>query len=206
MWWEGLGDAMEPIKASSPMYGFLFLFYIVFVIFGVMNVVTGVFVDKALEITSQDKEFVILEEIENRREDIRQLKEFFYTLDHDGNGVIDKQEMIGSLEDHWLQGSLSSMDIDGHAMVTLFEVIDTDNKGTLTIEEFIQGCMQIRGDAKAVDLFALLVESRSMYRTMAQFMEFAEDRFLEIEQAVVPSRNSVAKRQFSIPRFSSQKE
>jgi len=197
---------MEPIKASSPMYGFLFLFYIVFVIFGVMNVVTGVFVDKALEITAQDKEFVILEEIENRREDIRQLKEFFYTLDHDGNGVIDKQEMIGSLEDHWLQGSLSSMDIDGHAMVTLFEVIDTDNKGTLTIEEFIQGCMQIRGDAKAVDLFALLVESRSMYRTMAQFMEFAEDRFLEIEQAVVPSRNSVAKRQFSIPRFSSQKE
>jgi len=188
------------------MYGFLFLFYIVFVTFGVMNVVTGVFVDKALEITSQDKEFVILEEIENRREDIRQLKEFFYTLDHDGNGVIDKRKMIGSLEDHWLQGSLSSMDIDGHAMVTLFEVIDTDNKGTLTIEEFIQGCMQIRGDAKAVDLFALLVESRSMYRTMAKFMEFAEDRFMEIEQAVVPSRNSVAKRQFSTPRFSSQKE
>lgn len=192
------GTAMKPIKAISPFYALLFLFYVIFVIFGVLNVVTGVFVDKSLEITSVDKEFVILEEIQSRKDDIKELKEFFDTLDHDGDGEINKREMIQSLEDHWLQGSLSTLDIDGHAMVTLFDVLDTDGKGTLSVEEFVQGCMRIRGGAKAVDMFALLVESRSMYNVLAQFMEFAEDRFQNIEQAVTPLCTHLHQHRFSL--------
>lgn len=177
-------EAMDPIWGVSPAYGFLFLFYIVFIVFGVLNVVTGVFVDRALEIAAVDKELVVHEEMRKRKKDVSELKRFFLRLDENGDGQVTKKEMSKSLEDPWLQSYVSTMDLDCNAMLELFDLLDSDGAGTLSIEEFIQGCIRIRGDAKAVDLFALLRESRARHKIMTQFKNFTENRLLRIEQAL----------------------
>jgi len=60
-------NVMEPIAKVSFWTQFAFVFYIIFMVFGVLNVVTGVFVDKALAISQIDQEFTILEKVEQKK-------------------------------------------------------------------------------------------------------------------------------------------
>lgn len=180
-------ECLFPIMNLSQAYGYLFLFYIVFIIFGVLNVVTGVFVDKALQIAGVDKEFVILEEMQRRHEDMHELQDFFQSVDEDCDGIITKEELRCCMGDSWLQGYLATMDIESNAMENLFNLLDLRGTGALSIQDFVAGCMKVRGNAKAVDLFAMTYEAKERHKIVSEFMEFMEDRLEEIEQRLSPS-------------------
>merc|ERR1719399_1592961 len=53
--WEPLA---APVRATGPIFYSLFLFYIAFAAFAVLNVLTGMFVDTAMKVADQDDECV----------------------------------------------------------------------------------------------------------------------------------------------------
>jgi len=69
-------EASRPIFCTSTVYGIFFLLYIFFVTFGVLNVVTGVFVDKALEIAQLDQDMAIMDQVEQQKKDMKNLRQF----------------------------------------------------------------------------------------------------------------------------------
>merc|ERR1719201_582068 len=54
--WEPLAN---PIKDADSFFYFLFFFYIAFAAFAVLNVLTGMFVDTAMQVAQQDEENVV---------------------------------------------------------------------------------------------------------------------------------------------------
>jgi len=164
-------EAMDPIWHISSFYGLMFLLYIVFILFGVLNVVTGVFVDRALEIAAQDKDFVVLEEMQSRKQEAKDLTDFFNMLDADGDGCISLEEVTQDRGKGGLQNYMFAMQLDTEALLELFTILDTHQTGKLDIQTFIDGCMRIRGHARAIDLHAFLHESRYKFSTIDNYME-----------------------------------
>merc|ERR1719456_1157289 len=58
-----------------------------------------------------------------------------------------------------------AVDLNKEQGCDLFRLLDEDQSGTLTVEEFVCGCMRLKGPARSVDLSAL----------MQDFQELAEN-------------------------------
>merc|ERR1719265_1576718 len=73
-------EAMDPLTVHcSPWLTFVFLFYIAFTVFVILNVITGVFVESATEKANEDKKKVLM----------YHLRKLFQSADTDGTGVLD---------------------------------------------------------------------------------------------------------------------
>ena len=79
-------NVMRPLFHISPWYGLLFSFFICFVIFGVLNVLTGVFVEHALQI--RDRDLVIQAEMEKTDHFLTDMHLIFQEADVDEDGTI----------------------------------------------------------------------------------------------------------------------
>jgi len=53
------------------------------------------------------------------------------------------------------------------------------------IDDFVDGCMRMRGQAKAIDLHTILLETRARYNSLAEFMALTQQKLEEIGNVVV---------------------
>merc|ERR1712151_987321 len=59
-----------------------------------------------------------------------------------------------------------SLDIDAADAWTLFKLLDADNSNYVTYDEFVEGCLALRGVAKTVGLKELMYELRWIRRQL----------------------------------------
>merc|ERR1712232_258381 len=63
--WDVYYTALEPLPG---FYRFLFLVFITLAVFAVVNIVTGVFVENAMQSSVSDRENIVTDELEKKRE------------------------------------------------------------------------------------------------------------------------------------------
>merc|ERR1712113_1212929 len=86
------------------------------------------------------------------------------------------EEFQTQLNDPDLQLYFRSIDLDLSEAKGLFSLLDLDENGTVESEEFIMGCLRLRGQAKAIDLASLTYEMRQRHRQMtALVQQFTSD-------------------------------
>merc|ERR1719401_1875834 len=78
-------ELAEPLAQISWVYVVLWIFYIVFMLFGVLNILTGVFVDLAMQAAQQDRDIAIQTQSEETDSYIDQIREVFEASDTDGS-------------------------------------------------------------------------------------------------------------------------
>merc|ERR1719324_2255332 len=88
--WGEITDSLEDV---SFMPVFVFLLYFGLVVFAVMNVMTGIFVDQSMKAADQDVERVVHEEQSTRQRVTQQLKELLNDADESDDGKITSGEM-----------------------------------------------------------------------------------------------------------------
>jgi len=54
----------------------------------------------------------------------------------------------------------ASLQIDVGEAKSLYQLLDTDEDGSIAIEEFVLGCMRLKGMAKAVDIAMIMYETK----------------------------------------------
>jgi len=154
--WGELLDALQPLHFS---YSALFLVFISFSIFAVVNIVTGVFVDSALQTAQQDRESIIQEEMQSKESYMKSMQHVFEEMDANGNGFISLSEFEAAIEDERMVAYFNALGLDITDVQTLFCLLDRDQEGSIDIEEFLLGCMRLKGEARSLDLAKLLYES-----------------------------------------------
>merc|ERR1719484_344931 len=93
--WMMYGENLRLIQ-HGEMYFLIFCFYIGFSVVGVLNVVTGIFVDSAV-CTRTDDEVVQCwkEDLQRTSEEV---KNIFVSADRDASGAMSYEELIDQLE------------------------------------------------------------------------------------------------------------
>eukprot|EP00928_Gymnodinium_smaydae_P035474 TRINITY_DN24963_c0_g1_i1.p1 TRINITY_DN24963_c0_g1~~TRINITY_DN24963_c0_g1_i1.p1 ORF type:complete len:357 (-),score=56.47 TRINITY_DN24963_c0_g1_i1:296-1222(-) len=144
-------NMVEPLqKEISVLFGPLFALYVGFVSFALMNVVTGMFVEKAFH---QGK-------TERRRYLLEQARSVFQVGDGHPRGKVTKAEFERHIQDPLMQAILQAIDLDPDEALELFHLLDLQHEGAVEVEEFINGCLHLEGTAKAIDLEAFSQQQR----------------------------------------------
>merc|ERR1719215_415629 len=106
-----------------------------------MNVVTGVFVESALATARQDRESEVM----------RQVRRLFDLSDTDGNGLISWPEFACALATESKAKLFKALGIEPSDARGLFVLLDADESGEISVQEFTDGCLRLQGPAKAID-------------------------------------------------------
>ncbi|CAE7486069.1 CAC [Symbiodinium natans] len=144
--------AMSPLSVVGWVWAALFILYIAFCIFAVLNVMTGVFCHSAIAGAEQDHEFMV-QSMVGEQERIRTVfGELFRTMDHDGSGMITIKEFEQGFKVESTKAWFEALGIKAEDAWTIFRSLDRDGDHRIGVSEFVEGCINIRGPAREVDL------------------------------------------------------
>jgi len=155
----------EPGKAAEDLgwvYFCIFLFFMFFTTFSVLNIVTGVFVDGAIQHANSDRSLQAQKALEIKEQYAQALMELLDEIDTDGSGFISREEWDEAIKDDHIVALMEGLQIDARSTETLFQVLDTQNTSYVEIREFVDGMMRLKGMAKGIDIHVVLSNVKTL--------------------------------------------
>eukprot|EP00439_Symbiodinium_sp_Y106_P071970 s1235_g13.t1 len=130
--WE---NVIAPLRLISGMWALVFILYVSFTYFAVLNVVTGVFCQSAIESAQNDHATMVQSILKNKEAHIAKIHGLFSQLGTENTGVRAYFELLGlDVWDAW----------------SFFKLLDLDDSGDVAVEkEMAQLQKQIK-DLKGV--------------------------------------------------------
>lgn len=189
--------ALVPIFDVGWPWVFLFIIYICFTFLAVLNVVTGVFCQSAIEGSQHDQEMLIQEKMKNKTQYMDRVRQLFESIDEDGSGTITIQELEDHLNDAAMQAYFQSLDIDTSDAWALFKLLDSEGSHRIDCEDFVDGCMRLKGAAKAIDLAQLIHEQKNMRRHFMAFVGSVESSLESLLEQELFTQETLLRRQES---------
>eukprot|EP00913_Durusdinium_trenchii_P025172 g23631.t1 len=105
--------------------------------------------------------------MENRTSLRAKAAKLFRRMDESGFGCLTKLGAFAmSRPILWI--FLESIDINATDAWTLFDSLNLDGNEVLTMEEFTEGCLLLKGPARSVDVYALKQQSRKLRKQMEE--------------------------------------
>jgi len=198
LYWGSLGSSMislfmaisngiswelisTPLGQVGGMYMFFFLGYITFVYFAVLNVVTGVFCQAALESTSSDQDSLMQAFLKHKMLYTQRFKDLFDMIDEDGSGSITKEELQEHIMDEKVAQNFAALDISPFDACNLFLLYDDRTGGVIgrekstaggvQLDEFISGCLRLKGWARSSDMARLMHDNKMILDALGGLAE-----------------------------------
>jgi voltage-gated sodium channel len=174
-------EAVVPITGVNVFFGFLFLFYIAFVLLAMMNVITGIFVDSAIKQAQalKDREFTC---------HTRSLFKQYERIAEDG---LTKEQFAQCMLDPGMQKYMEDLNIERNDAITLFDFIDDDHSGTVNPQELVNGLVKLRAGAKFIDIMEMLHEveqhkglTMTLVGRIEDFVTGVQDSLQEVRASV----------------------
>jgi len=150
--WEVLADELEVLGwLLRP----LFTAYLLIIIFGVFNVLTAVFVERIMHLKQRDHNLAIHNEMSLTQSFWRELKGLFEDHGLTDDDMMDFDCFEANMNRVDVQMYLQTHQIDVTEAHELFMLLDSGNTGMISIDDFVFGCMRLKGHAKGMDIVLL---------------------------------------------------
>lgn len=150
-------NIVRHVKKNQPGMEWMFVAFIFFTTFGILNIVVGVVVENTLQMAKVSDAKIKKKREKDRMRVLNHLRDFFEQSDEDGSGTLTSEEVQIAMENPENRKRLALMDLPIEEPSELFTLLDVDNSGEISIDEFISGCMRIKGTAKSKDILALQI-------------------------------------------------
>eukprot|EP00931_Biecheleriopsis_adriatica_P007427 TRINITY_DN10870_c1_g1_i3.p1 TRINITY_DN10870_c1_g1~~TRINITY_DN10870_c1_g1_i3.p1 ORF type:complete len:650 (+),score=108.41 TRINITY_DN10870_c1_g1_i3:128-2077(+) len=187
---DSIGGVYRPLIMQSPFLLVYFMTVLLIMSIALMNLVTAVMVNSALDQASEDKDVKKAYEEVIKRKQTEQLKAMFLELDADGSGELTVDELHEAPEEvmESLKGIAGTDDIDG-----LFDMLDYDGGGSLSTDEFCEGVMRASTSDKPMELIRVMKQCGDILQNSKTCVTMLEKIEQERQsQAFVTSRNKEA--------------
>jgi len=175
-------EVLAPLKLISPVWVFVYLFYIFFTYFTVMNVVTAVFCQAAVESAQNDHAAMVHAVLKNKKAHLEKLKNLFSNLEGGKSGFITFKMLEERMNDAKVRAYFEVLGLDIHDAWTFFKQLDGEKRGEVTTEDFLMGCLRLRGQARAIDMGKVIHDQAWMIRTHSKFQVHIAKEFRKLRQ------------------------
>lgn len=152
------GDAADLLNIISPIMPVLYCFYISFAVLCTLNIVTGVFVENAKNITGADTENMVLDELSAQEKRMRGMMIVFSHAAGSLQDVLRAEDFVElCCQDTVMQAYMRTvgLDVGPDNASNLFSFIDEDGDGIVNADDFLNGCARFGGNARQLDLYQL---------------------------------------------------
>jgi hypothetical protein len=139
--WGDVSDALGSLR-DWPLALYPFIAYIAFALIAFLNVVSGVFMDTAMDRAKKERELFLVRSAQCVLDEVQMGTQ----------GMITWPEFERALEDVDVRTFFNEVDIDISDAKHLFDILDKSQDGLISADEFLKGCARLHGPAKALDL------------------------------------------------------
>jgi len=179
------GQSTDPLMQLHWAYSLFMSAFVAFTCLAVMNIVTGIFVETALHAPEDDQDAVLKEEWANEDSNMSKIMDALEGADIDGNGLLNSRELKKFLKSSGGKELIIQLGVDDLQVWGLFKLLDIGDTGSVELQEFIMGCLRLRGPAKSVDVTTLMYENKRVMKQMSTFMSYVEKQF----SYLIPTRD-----------------
>merc|ERR1712232_1236156 len=162
--WSAYYEALGQLPGQ---YRVCFLLFITFAVFAVVNIVTGVFVESAMQSSRKDREVIVSEELEHKKSYLLSMRQVFEELDTDDTGLITPEEFEKRLDDERVIAYFNALKLDVSDAQVLFRLLDYDQSNEVSIGEFLSGCYRLQGESRSLDMKIMQVQVGNLQETFA---------------------------------------
>eukprot|EP00927_Polykrikos_kofoidii_P009776 TRINITY_DN14099_c0_g2_i1.p1 TRINITY_DN14099_c0_g2~~TRINITY_DN14099_c0_g2_i1.p1 ORF type:complete len:353 (+),score=46.33 TRINITY_DN14099_c0_g2_i1:45-1061(+) len=167
------------------IWAFLFMVvYVVFVVFALVNAVTGVFVDSALR-SSEKAEYTLLASMAQNV-----FKQF--SQSDEGDEVIDRLQFLDAMEGPTLRTFFANLDVNIDHPQMIFDLIDQSGSGTINVREFVECIHKLKGNTKALDFCCFENMWRDAHEGLAGQVDVIESNLSKLTENLASSVNESA--------------
>jgi voltage-gated sodium channel len=150
---DSIASIYHPLIVEDPVLLVFFLPFILVVSISLMNLVTAVIVEGAIEQGKQDREAQSRYKAARLKHLIPALKKLFKELDADGDETLTLKEIQNAPESVRQEfGDFMQAD----SLEELFEMVDVDDSGEVDIEEFCDGIAKVVNSDTAPETIRIL--------------------------------------------------
>jgi len=170
------GDALKPLKPLGWGYDVVMVVYISFLVFGLLNVLTAVFVESAGNISNIDKELAIQQQMINQASMVKNIAGVLSKALDEGSSTISIERLENLLKSEEIQAHLQIFEVGASQAKRLFHLLDIHGSGHVEMEDFVIEIVKLKQSAKGVDIATVRFESRRVLSYLTAFMKYVEDR------------------------------
>merc|ERR1719440_1879304 len=102
----------------------------------------------------------------------------------DGSKVVNLDEFEHALGKPGMQNLLRAMGVEASDAWTLFKLLDADGGGTVDQQEFLEGCLNLKGPAKSIHIAQQRYESKWLIDAVLKLSMYCEESFSLLLQEV----------------------
>jgi hypothetical protein len=154
-----------------------FIFFVAFFNFAVLNILSGIFLEKALNNGQPDRDQQALEKRRSDLADAAALSELFKKMDVSGDGYLSAEEFEVQIRDGKVRGYLESMDIDVKDASVFYNcLLEICGQNELAIDDFVEHCTRMKGNATATDVAQLSMELKMLRREVREISPSQQNR------------------------------
>eukprot|EP00927_Polykrikos_kofoidii_P058777 TRINITY_DN5351_c0_g1_i3.p1 TRINITY_DN5351_c0_g1~~TRINITY_DN5351_c0_g1_i3.p1 ORF type:complete len:613 (+),score=108.13 TRINITY_DN5351_c0_g1_i3:15-1853(+) len=147
-------DVCISLRELGTVFGLApFLAYVFFTTIALLNVISGVFLEAAMERAREEREIYLVESA----------RVVFAAADTDRSGLITWPNFRKAMENTDVCNFFDAIDLDISEAKNLFDLLDISADGKVSAEEFLSGCLRVRGPAKSLDLMVLSNEVAQLF-------------------------------------------
>jgi len=165
-----LGNWMPPCRALvenvSEWFMLLFVAQKLVIGFSVVSVINAVFVQETFKVATSDDRIMLMVKQRARRTHLAKIRDLLSYADEDGSGTVTSQELADAMKDPEFRNYLSALDLDIRDATHLFDMLDVNDDGSISLEELSDGMFRLRGAAKSYDVQHLLNHVRHMNKLL----------------------------------------
>lgn len=177
-------DCADPLRQVSPIYVLVFVAFETFVVFGVLNILTAVFIEASRGIIDVDRDLVVQRHKAAQESTLKHLQKLFEDVDHDKTGRISKNQIQELFESEETVALLQTIGLETAQAHDLIQLLEVEGDKDVDIGEFVFNLMRVRGWAKGTDVATAEKENKRMFRHLSQNFDKVTWEFCKVSQSL----------------------
>eukprot|EP00928_Gymnodinium_smaydae_P012244 TRINITY_DN14448_c0_g1_i2.p1 TRINITY_DN14448_c0_g1~~TRINITY_DN14448_c0_g1_i2.p1 ORF type:complete len:525 (+),score=105.08 TRINITY_DN14448_c0_g1_i2:38-1576(+) len=124
--WHACVTPLGELPESSGVWVIAFVIYVAITTLAVLNVITGVFCESAIESAQSDRDLVVQKHLGQKKEYIRRVKQLFQDIDSEQSNFITLHEFETHFQDEETAAFFASLDLEAEMAWEIFKLLDAD--------------------------------------------------------------------------------
>jgi len=171
-------ELAEPLKSISELYFLIFELFIAFMVLAVLNILTGIFVEHAMQASSGDRDNIVWQHQQEHESFFQDVRQIFLEIDTEDLGVIRWEQFKEHMADPKLEAYFLALDIDAKDAAFFFKLLSGNHLDAgVNFDMFFNGCQRLKGSARMMDVQALACQIKVLFAQVETLGEYMEEMF-----------------------------
>merc|ERR1712136_573301 len=167
-WW----DVMRLLLEIHVVFGLIFMLFVIITVLAVLNVINAIFVNDAMESTRTDHDLRMQGELEETRLMLERLTDIFWKMEMESSdscsGEISDAAFVDQVEREEMKMQFALLGLHYTDGVNFFRLLDIGANKSLGIDQFVMGCLRLKGGALLIDTNIMLEDTKALVSTTSR--------------------------------------